>query len=96
MKKTLSLASLVLAATVTACAAPSSEDLKLSSAVQQSINAHPALQVDLLRVTTADKIVYLNGATDNWLEYYEAENAARAVPGVLRVVNKLEVKGGRG
>lgn len=96
MKKTLSLASAMLAATVAACAAPSAEDMKLSSEVERSINTHPALLADLLRVRTADNVVYLNGSTDNWMEYYEAENAARAVPGVIRVVNKLEVKGGRG
>ena len=92
MRKQLSLASLVLAATVAACAAPSSEDMKLSSDVERSINSHPALQTDLLRVQAANHVVYLNGSTDSWLEYYDAEEVARAVPGVTRVVNNLEVK----
>jgi osmotically-inducible protein OsmY len=95
MKKTLSLASLFLAATVAACATPDSQDTKLSLDVQHSINSHPALLTDLLRVQAADHVVYLSGMTDTWVEYYEAEDAARAVPGVVRVVNKLEVRQGR-
>lgn len=91
MKKQLYLASLVLAATVTACAAPSSEDMKLSSDVQRSIDSYPALQADLLRVQAADHVIYLNGTTDTWLEYYKAETVALAVPGVTRVVNKLDI-----
>jgi osmotically-inducible protein OsmY len=95
MSMQLSLASLVLAATVAACAAPSSEDMKLSSDVERSINTHPALQADLLRAQAVDHVVYLSGSADTWLEYYDAEEAARTVPGVLRVVNKIEVKGVR-
>ena len=90
MKKAL-LASIVLAATVAACAAPSSEDMKLSSDVQRSIDADPALQADLLRVQATDHIVYLNGTTDTWLEYKSAERIALAVPGVTRVVNNLAI-----
>ena len=91
MKKQLLLASVFLAATVTACASPSSEDMKLSSDVERSINKDPALRADLLRVQAADHVVYLNGTTDTWVEYYNAEKVALAVPGVKRVVNKLDV-----
>ena len=92
MKKSLSLASLVLAASVAACATTDPQDTKLSSDVERSINSHPALLADLLHVQAANHVVYLNGAADSWLEYYEAEDAARVVPGVLRIVNKIEVK----
>ena len=91
MMKSLSLASLVLAASVVACVDPSSEDIKLSSDVQHAIDAHPALQTDLLRVQASNGVVYLNGLVDTWVEYYDAESVARAVPGVARVVNKLAV-----
>lgn len=91
MMKSLSLASLVLAASVVACADPTSEDIKLSSDVQRAIDTHPALQMDLLRVQASNRVVYLNGIVDTWVEYYDAENAARAVPGVARVVNKLAI-----
>jgi osmotically-inducible protein OsmY len=92
MKKALSLASAVLAITVTACVTSSPEDMKLSSAVEDSINQHPALRTDLLRVQAADHVVYLNGSADTWIEYYDAEAIAAAVPGVRKVVNKIEVK----
>lgn len=92
MKKTRLLASLVLAASVSACAASDPQDTKLSSDVERSINSHPALLTDLLHVQAADHVVYLNGSADTWVEYYEAEDVARAVPGVRRVVNKIEVK----
>lgn len=92
MNKALSLASLVLAVSVAACAAADPKDTKLSSDVERSINSHPALLADVLHVQAANHVVYLNGAADSWVEYYEAEEAARAVPGVLRVVNKIEVK----
>jgi osmotically-inducible protein OsmY len=95
--KTLA-ASSALALALAACSSPEacgpqncSADEQLSVQVQRSINAHPALQTDLLRVQVSDHIVYLNGIADTWLEYYEAEEVARAVPGVLRVVNKIAV-----
>jgi len=68
MKKQLLLASFVLAATVAACAAPSSEDMKLSSDVRHSINSHSALLTDLLHVQAADHVIYLSGAADTWVE----------------------------
>lgn len=47
--------------------------------------------MDLLRVQVSNHVVYLNGIVDTWVEYYDAETAARAVPGVVRVVNKLAI-----
>lgn len=98
MEKAHLLASAVLAMTLTACASFNtcdgqncSGDDKLSSLVLQQINSHPALETDRLRVQTANGVVYLNGITDTWVEYYEAEEVARAVPGVLKVVNKIAV-----
>lgn len=95
MKKPLCLASLSLAAFLAACATASPQDAKLSSDVEASLNSHPALQADLLRVQVADHVAYLNGVADTWLEYHEAEQVALAVPGVTRVVNKITIKGGR-
>jgi len=99
MEKAPLLASVCLVAILAACAAPGvcgrqncDEDLKLSSLVKKQLDSHPALVTDLLSVQTTDRIVYLNGAADSWLEYYEAEEIARAVPGVLKVINKIEVK----
>ena len=92
------MASSVLALLLAACS--SSEvcgpqncgaDDQLSSAVLHSINSHLDLKTDLLRVQARDQVVYLNGTTDTWREYYEAEEVARAVPGVARVVNKIAV-----
>lgn len=91
MMKSLSLAGVALALVVAACANPSSEDIKLSSDVQHVIDTHPALQMDQLRVQVSNHVVYLNGIVDTWVEYYDAETAARAVPGVVRVVNKLAI-----
>jgi osmotically-inducible protein OsmY len=91
MMKSLSPASLALAMALTACADPSSEDIKLSSDVQRAIDANPALQADLLRVQASNRVVYLNGVVDTWIEYYAAETAARSVPGVAQIINKLEV-----
>ena len=92
------LASSVLAAALASCSSPQtcgqncSADDQLSLQVLRTINSNPALLADLLRVQVSDHVVYLNGSTDTRLEYVEAEEAARSVSGVLRVVNKIEVR----
>lgn len=91
METKLTAASLILVAALAACATPNKEDMKLSSDVQRSLDADPALQADLLHVQAADHVIYLSGKTDSWLEYYNAEKVALAVPGVTRVVNKLDI-----
>lgn len=86
-------ASSVLALLLAACISPeTSADAQLSSRVLHDINSHVDLLTDHLRVQASDHIIYLNGMTDTWREYYEAEEVARAVPGVLRVVNKISVE----
>lgn len=87
------MASSTLALLLTACVSiDSSADLKLASQVLQSINAHNDLRTDRLHVQTSDGVVFLNGMADSWREYYEAEEIARAVPGVRQVVNKIAVE----
>jgi osmotically-inducible protein OsmY len=99
MKIKALVAGSVLAMALTACSSPEtcgpqncSADAQLSSQVLHTLNTYPALQVDLLRVQAMDRVVYLNGGVDTVGEYYEAQEVARAVPGVLRVVNKIEVR----
>jgi osmotically-inducible protein OsmY len=93
MKTKASIASLALALVLTACASPeTSADTELSSRVLDSINSHADLRSDRLRVEARDRVVYLNGMADTWCEYYDAEEVARAVPGVKRVVNKIAVE----
>lgn len=93
MKIKIVAASAVLAIVLASCSiAETSADAQLSSQVLRSINSHVDLRTDRLRVQTSDRVVYLNGMTDTWREYYEAEEVARAVPGVLRVVNKISVE----
>lgn len=85
-------ASSALALLLAACVSiETSADTQLSSQVLRNINSHADLQTDRLRVQASDHVIYLNGMADTWREYYEAEEIARAVPGVLRVVNKIEV-----
>jgi osmotically-inducible protein OsmY len=42
-------------------------------------------------VTTEGSIVTISGHVSSWLEYKEAERAARATPGVSDVKNELKV-----
>ena len=96
MRKELTLASAVLAAALSSCAMPGSDDMKLSSQIERKMQSDSALGPDALRVQAADRVVYLNGCVDNWMEYYKAEAVARSVPGVAAVVNDLELRGTRG
>jgi osmotically-inducible protein OsmY len=67
-------------------------DADLSKAVQESIDQHPGLGANSIRVMTLDHVVYLNGEVDYGLEKSTAESVANQVPGVTKVVNNLYVQ----
>lgn len=65
-------------------------DAKITNNVQTLLAQYPALQApNLIRVQTADHVVYLYGEVNTELERSEAESVARAVPGVTRVVDSI-------
>jgi osmotically-inducible protein OsmY len=45
----------------------------------------------LMRVTAEGDTVYLDGTVDSWDSMREAEDAARAAPGVTKVVDRLVI-----
>lgn len=74
---------------------PCSPDEKLVEAVKGSIDKHPALVPDTIRVQAHDGVVYLYGIVSTDLELIEVAEAAKATPGVRSVVNLCSVENGR-
>jgi osmotically-inducible protein OsmY len=69
-----------------------SQDTQITQAVAQAIAQHPDLTApNQIYVDTRDQVVYLSGVVDNSLATANAEQVARQVPGVMRVVNTISV-----
>jgi osmotically-inducible protein OsmY len=67
-------------------------DTQITEAVEQAIAQHPDLKApNQIYVDTRDHVVYLSGVVDNSLVTEHAEQIARQVPGVVRVVNTIAV-----
>lgn len=87
----LPLAALLLLA---ACA-QSPSDEKLVEAVRASFHEHTALLADHLRIRSENGVVYISGLVSTYREFIDAEQVARATPGVTKVVNMTTVDDAR-
>jgi osmotically-inducible protein OsmY len=68
-------------------------DQKITSKVQARLNQDTSLGApDSITVQTINGIVYLNGQVDVGLEKRTAEAEAKQVPGVVQVVNNIDVQ----
>ena len=71
-------------------------DAQITAAVEARLHEHPAVEPpNLIRVQTLDQVVYLYGVVDTELERSIAESAARETPGVVRVVDSIDICCGR-
>jgi osmotically-inducible protein OsmY len=67
-------------------------DAKISEDVRASLATHPELAApNVVYVQTRNGIVYLTGQVTTGLLHDTAEAAARATPGVKRVVNNISI-----
>jgi osmotically-inducible protein OsmY len=66
-------------------------DAQISAQVRSQLRQRPDLEPDSIAVQTLDHVVYLHGLVNSGLEIDTAESAARAVPGVTRVVSSIAV-----
>lgn len=72
-------------------AATCGADGRLAQEVLARIDESPALKGDHLRVQSYAGVVYLYGIVESFVEYYSAEEIARRVPHVVKVVNELSL-----
>jgi osmotically-inducible protein OsmY len=69
-----------------------SQDTQITEAVKQAIAQHSDLKApNQIYVDTRDHVVYLSGVVENSLATENAEQVARQVAGVVRVVNTIAV-----
>ena len=69
-----------------------SGDAQLKSAIQTSLDQHPALgPPNSIKVQTRAGVVYLYGEVSTGLERESAESLAEKTPGVVRVVDSIFV-----
>ena len=69
-----------------------SSDETITAAIEQAIGQHPDLGgPNQIYVTTRNHVVYLSGIVDNGLVTENAEEIARQVPDVVRVVNTISI-----
>ena len=64
----------------------------LQKDVQDAIKWEPLLNAAEIGVTVKDGVVTLTGSVDSYSKKTEAEDAAKNVPGVKAVVEKIEIK----
>jgi len=68
------------------------QDTQITEAVKQAIAQHPDLNApNTIYVDTRDHVVYLSGLVDNSEATENAEQLARQVAGVVRVVNTIAI-----
>ena len=68
-------------------------DAQITAEVQARIDNRPALSGDDISVQTLEHVVYLHGLVDTGMEQSIAEEIALSVPGVVRVVSSIAVRG---
>jgi hypothetical protein len=94
MKTRASLYVIVLSATLAlgiGCVSAKPNDTKITSDIQNKLNADSGLQGKQLSVQSADGTVTLSGAVDNDMQREAAARYASSAPGVKQVVNNLVV-----
>lgn len=95
------MAVLLLAATVAGCQAMTGktagqniDDASITASVKSQLVADKASNLVRVDVDTNQGVVYLNGTVDSAEQKARAEELARRVRGVSRVVNNLQVARG--
>ena len=69
-------------------------DADLTAAVESAFKDHAELQPpNLIRVQTVNHTVYLYGLVDTDIQRLMAEDLAKQVPGVTKVVNSIGLQG---
>jgi len=67
-------------------------DMQLQNDVIEELKWTPSVDAANIGVAVKDGIVTLTGYVPSYVQYYEADNAAKRVYGVTAVVNKIVVK----
>jgi len=68
------------------------EDAEIKAAVKSAIARHPDLSgSNQIYVATRDGVLYLSGVVGSALAIVDAEDVARQIPGVGRVVNSISL-----
>lgn len=69
-------------------------DTEITAAIRSTITDTPSMSMDArnCKIITANGVVTLRGVVSNQAEKDAIEGIARAVPGVTRVDNQLEIK----
>jgi osmotically-inducible protein OsmY len=69
-------------------------DAEVTAQVQAAFRQHPALEEpNGVDVQTVDNVVYLYGLVNTEVNRADAQEVAKSVPGVTRVVNSIAVAG---
>jgi osmotically-inducible protein OsmY len=66
-------------------------DDELANRIDQALLASDELNLSRIEVSVESGLVYLSGMSDDHASKVHAENEAQAVPGVQRILNKIEV-----
>jgi osmotically-inducible protein OsmY len=66
-------------------------DDELANRIDQALLASDELNLSRIEVSVESGLVYLSGMSDDHASKVHAEKEAQAVPGVQRILNKIEV-----
>ena len=66
-------------------------DDELAHRIDQALLASDELNLSRIEVTVESGLVYLSGMSDDHASKVHAEETAQAIPGVKRIINKIEV-----
>jgi osmotically-inducible protein OsmY len=81
-----------MAATATLNRSATEMDADLQRTVMEALKWEPTVHPERIGVAVLDGVVTLSGNVDTFLEKFNAERAAKRVPGVRAVVNDIVVK----
>jgi osmotically-inducible protein OsmY len=66
-------------------------DDELASRIDQALLASDELNLSRIEVSAESGLVYLSGMSDDHASKVHAEKKAQAIPGVQKIINKIEV-----
>ena len=83
---------LLLPLTLLGCVhAQQQADDELANRIDQALLASDELNLSRIEVSVEAGLVYLSGMSDDHASKVHAEKEAQAIPGVKKVINKIEV-----
>ena len=88
----LGLAAMALAAVAGCASAPPQDDLRVEAEIKARLAARKDANLTRVGVASNRGVVRLTGTVESPDQRAQAEQIARAVPGVQRIVNSLEVR----